>query len=221
MRPMPRCERGKLSRPRLAGYFREAFRPREEWLVGMEVEAMGVDAASGRPLPYEGPKASVLSALEAYRDIRGGAWVQEGDRPIGIDGPWGTISLEPGGQFEWSARPARDLDGLSASFDGHRTARDDAGARIGARWLDVAVQPEAPLSEMPWMPKARYGIMREVFGRKGRLAHRMMTPGTHRSGRRSGGRPIPIGAISRRSSSILASGSTRGSNGCATFRRSS
>jgi glutamate--cysteine ligase len=28
---------------------------------------------------------------------------------------------------------------------------------------------------MPWMPKARYGIMKPYLGRRGRLAHRMMT----------------------------------------------
>jgi glutamate--cysteine ligase len=43
------------------------------------------------------------------------------------------------------------------------------------RWLDVAVEPELPVSEMPWMPKARYGIMREIMAKRGRLAHRMMT----------------------------------------------
>jgi glutamate--cysteine ligase len=31
---------------------------------------------------------------------------------------------------------------------------------------------------MPWMPKARYGIMREIMAKQGRLAHRMMTQTT-------------------------------------------
>jgi gamma-glutamylcysteine synthetase len=109
---MPRIDRGKLTCPQLAAYFRAAFRPRSGWLVGIEVEKMGVDRATGRPIPYEGASASVRAAVEAYREARGGAFVYEGDRPVGIDAPWGGISLEPGGQFEWSARPAKDLDAL-------------------------------------------------------------------------------------------------------------
>jgi glutamate--cysteine ligase len=172
---MPRIDRGKLDCPQLAAYFRSAFRPRPGWLVGIEVEKMGADRATGRPIPYEGQPASVRAAIEAYRDARGGAFVFEGDKPIGIDAPWGGISLEPGGQFEWSARPAKDLDALAADLDLHLAALSRIGEERGIRWLDVAVQPEASVAEMPWMPKARYGIMRSILGAKGALAHRMMT----------------------------------------------
>jgi glutamate--cysteine ligase len=172
---MPRIDRGKLTCPQLAAYFRAAFRPRSGWLVGIEVEKMGVDRVTGRPIPYEGASASVRAAVEAYREARGGAFVYEGDRPVGIDAPWGGISLEPGGQFEWSARPAKDLDALDDDLRVHLDTLSAIGAASGIRWLDVAVQPEAAVSSMPWMPKARYGIMRDILGKRGALAHRMMT----------------------------------------------
>jgi len=172
---MPRVERGKLTCPKLADYFRESFRPRREWLIGIEVEAMGLDAASGRPLPYEGAPATVRAAVEAYLAMRGGEAILEGDRPIGGEGPWGGLSLEPGGPFEWSSRPAAGLLALARDLAAHQAAMREVAARIGARWLDVAVQPDAPLEAMPWMLKARYRIMREIMGAKGRLAHRMMT----------------------------------------------
>ena len=63
---MPRVVREKLSCPKLAQYFRENFRPREQWLVGIEVEMMGSDAATGRPIPYDAPGPSVRRVLEAY-----------------------------------------------------------------------------------------------------------------------------------------------------------
>ncbi|HZN55609.1 MAG TPA: glutamate-cysteine ligase family protein [Candidatus Polarisedimenticolaceae bacterium] len=172
---MPRAVRRTLSCPQLASYFRDAFRPRAEWLVGIEVETMALDAATSRPVPYDAPGASVRRLIEAYAARRGGALVHEGDRPIGIDGSWGGISLEPGGQFEWSARPTTSLDELAVELDAHLAAIRALEAEVGVRWLDVAVQPDAPVGEMPWMPKARYGIMREIMARKGRLAHRMMT----------------------------------------------
>src|SRR5262245_4179483 len=173
---MPRIQRVKLSScPELASYFRQAFRPRAEWLVGIEVEMMGRVADSMRPLAYEGQGTSVRRVIEAYSAARGGALVLEGDRPVGIDGAWGGITLEPGGQVEWSSRPARDLTELSREIDGHLTAMQGVAASLGISWLDVAVDPKTPLAEMPWMPKARYGIMREMMAKRGRLAHRMMT----------------------------------------------
>jgi glutamate--cysteine ligase len=51
----------------------------------------------------------------------------------------------------------------------------EVASALNVRWLDVAMQPVAPVGEMPWMPKARYGIMRRHLGARGRLAHRMMT----------------------------------------------
>lgn len=172
---MPRIVREKLSCPKLAQYFRESFRPRSEWLVGIEVETMGVDRATGRPLAYEGEGPSVRRVLDSYEGLRGGAPVLEGDHLVGLDAPWGAISLEPGGQVEWSSRPARDLDDLAAGLDGHLDAMRAVADRAGVRWLEAAVQPEVPLEAMPWMPKARYGIMRGIMAGKGRLAHRMMT----------------------------------------------
>jgi len=175
---MPRIQRHKLTCPQLADYFRRAFRPRGEWMVGIEVETMGRDASTSRPLAYEAAGPSVRRVIEAYAAARSGSLVFEGDRPVGIDGAWGGITLEPGGQVEWSSRPARDLTELSREIDGHLGAMRAVSQSVGVSWLDVAVDPVTPLSEMPWMPKARYGIMREIMGRRGRLAHRMMTQTT-------------------------------------------
>ena len=172
---MPRIQRVKLSCPQLASYFRQAFRPKDEWLVGIEVETMARVAATQLPLAYEGEGASVRRVIEAYSAARGGALVLEGDRPVGIDASWGGITLEPGGQVEWSSRPARDLTDLAREIDGHLPAMRGVAASLSVSWLDVAVDPVTPLSEMPWMPKARYGIMREIMAKQGRLAHRMMT----------------------------------------------
>jgi len=172
---MPRIQRVKLTCPELAKYFRQAFRARDEWLVGIEVEMMGRLPATSRPLAYEDQGPSVRRVIEAYAAARGGALVLEGDRPVGIDATWGGITLEPGGQVEWSSRPARDLTELAGEIDGHLAAMRDVAASLGVSWLDVAVDPVTPVEDMHWMPKARYGIMREIMAKRGRLAHRMMT----------------------------------------------
>jgi glutamate--cysteine ligase len=168
-------DRGTLTRSKLVEYFVRAQKPKERWLVGMEVEKMGVDAATGLPIRYDAPGASVRAVLERYHEARGGDPIYEGENLIGISAPWGAISLEPGGQVEWSSQPRGDLAALESDLDAHLRAMREVGARAGVRWLDVAVQPDLPVTAMPWMPKARYKIMKRYLGEHGRLAHRMMT----------------------------------------------
>lgn len=170
---MPHVTRRPIPYARLSDYFREAFRPREEYRVGMELEKHGL--VGGRPLPYDGEPASVRGTLVYLRDRRGGDPVYEGDKLIGIEAPWGSITLEPGGQVEWSSQPVPDLDRLDADLRDHLAALSAAGEALGIRWGDRGVLADVPLDAMPWMPKARYGIMRDVLGARGRLAHRMMT----------------------------------------------
>ena len=177
---MTRFDRGTLTCPRLVDYFLLASKPRPDWHVGMEIERMGVDAHTGRSIPYAAAAGapSVRGVLEEYLARRGGEPVYEGDHLIGIDAGWGSISLEPGGQVEWSSRPLPDLDVLRAELADHGTVLQEIGRSAGVRWLSVGVHPDQPVEDMPWMPKARYGLMRDYLGRTGRLAHRMMTQTT-------------------------------------------
>jgi len=167
-----------LTREGLLGYFLEACTPRDQWLLGMEFEKMGVDASAGHRIPYAGGNASVQSFLHHYLERRDGDPIYEGENLIGVDGTWGTISLEPGGQVEWSSRPCVTLARLAEELETHHRFLDDAGSALGIRWLDEAMDPFTPLSDVPWMPKARYKILGPYLGARGRLAHQMMTQTT-------------------------------------------
>jgi glutamate--cysteine ligase len=166
---------GRLSRDHLLGYILEGAVPRASWRVGMELEQMGRRTSDGGPLAYDGEGPTVRQVLDLIRMRRGGEPMLESDRIIGVRAPWGTITLEPGGQVEWSSVPHRNLAALEQAQDEHLCVMREAASALGVKWLEVAVEPVHGLADMPWMPKARYGIMREYFRTKGRLAHRMMT----------------------------------------------
>jgi len=169
-------ETGPFTRDGLLHYFVDAAKPRQEWRVGMEVERMARNAETGKPLPYEtddGP--SIRRILEYYLSRRPADPIWEGNKLIGLDAEWGYITLEPGGQVEWSSRPAATLAALKRELDTHMAVLQDAEHELGVTWVEEAVDPVHGLAEMPWMPKARYGIMRPFLGSRGSLAHRMMT----------------------------------------------
>ena len=164
-----------LSRDVLLDYFLRAATPRSKWRVGMELERMGRTADGGKPIPYDGDGPTVRKVLEHLLASRGGDPVYEGDHLTGIDGPWGTISLEPGGQVEWSSQPRDALSTLASDLTQHTAAMRSTGEDLGVRWLAEAADPDLAVEVMPWMPKSRYRIMRPFLGERGRLAHRMMT----------------------------------------------
>ena len=134
-------ETGPITREELFEYFQRAAKPRSEWRVGMEVERLARDASTGLPIPYQADGPSVRKALECYRAERGGNPIWEGDHLIGLDGPWGSITLEPGGQIEWSSRPYRSLHELNVALQDHMAALDRVTVDVGIRWVEAAVDP--------------------------------------------------------------------------------
>jgi glutamate--cysteine ligase len=48
------------------------------------------------------------------------------------------------------------------------------GDELRLSFLGLGITPKTPLEHVPWMPKQRYRIMREIMTQTGRLGHRMM-----------------------------------------------
>ena len=153
--------------------FEESCRPRGSSRVGVEFEHLGLDAVTGRAVPYSGERG-VEAVLKFLAEGKG--WIEEsagGTRYLHRPGG-GTVSLEPGGQVELSTE-------VALSFDAVRDARErfleelrEAGKRFGILWAGLGVHPLASVDEVPWIPKERYQIMREYFVGRGPLAHSMM-----------------------------------------------
>ena len=109
-------ESGPITRRGLLEYFLDAAKPRSQWRVGMEVERLARDAKTGQALPYGPGTPSIHSILEAYRHRRKCSPILEGANLIGLIGSFGSITLEPGGQVEWSSRPQRAMATLHADI---------------------------------------------------------------------------------------------------------
>jgi glutamate--cysteine ligase len=163
-----------LSVDDLIGYFSGGAKPRAEFRVGIEQEKIGA-RADGAPVCYAGRDgiAEILARLER----RGFAATREGSHIIALERGGERITIEPGGQLELSgaARPtaAQCRDALVAHVE-----EVTAVARpLGVHFLGVGSRPFGKLDEVDWLPKARYGVMRDYFPRHGqspRLAHHMM-----------------------------------------------
>ena len=108
----------------------------------------------------------------------GWAPVMEGGKVIGLKQPdeegGGTVSLEPGGQFELSGAPLETLHETCDEVNTHLAQVREVGEALGIGFLGLGFSPKWRFDETPIMPKGRYRIMRDYMAKKGNLGRDMM-----------------------------------------------
>ena len=90
------------SRADLVAFIAAGSKPRAQWRVGTEHEKFVYSLQDHKPLPYDGP-CSIRALLQGMTRF-GWTPVLEGENIIGLSQDGATLSLEPGGQFEFPAR---------------------------------------------------------------------------------------------------------------------
>jgi glutamate--cysteine ligase len=145
----------------LRTYFATAGKPASEWRVGTEHELIGVVRATGDAPPYDGPNGigALLRAFAAHS----GSPVEENGHAIAIARGDAQITIEPGGQYELAARPVSDDAMLVSDLSAHVAELAAASRPLGLAWLSIGMRPFGVRTDIPWMPKERYHVMRDYM----------------------------------------------------------
>jgi glutamate--cysteine ligase len=155
--------------------FVEAFKPREAWRIGPEMEKFGVFADTLAPLPYAGSR-SIVRFLEEL--VRAHGWTpeheHEGAPIIALSRGGASITLEPGAQLELSGKKSQNIHEVCAEFRGHLREIGPLSETLGVRWLGLGFHPFARREDFQWVPKQRYAVMREYLPTRGGHALDMM-----------------------------------------------
>jgi glutamate--cysteine ligase len=122
------------SRDQLAAYLEAGCKPREQWRIGTEHEKFAFLTDTLKPVPYDGPR-SIKALLEGLRDRFAWTPIIEKDNIIGLIEPetGGSISLEPGGQFELSGAPLKTCKTPARRC----TSISPRCARLAMRWVSA------------------------------------------------------------------------------------
>ena len=162
------------SKSELTEVFEGAEKPVSAFRIGMESEKFGVHGETGKPLAYEGD----FSVVRLFQWLIGRGWAPESESAggpiIALRRDAQSITLEPGSQFELSGSALGDMHAVRAEFDAHLSELEPIARELGLVWLGVGFQPLAQLSELGWVPKQRYAVMREYLPPLGARAHDMM-----------------------------------------------
>ncbi len=166
-----------LTKADLIGAMTVGIKPKSEWRIGTEHEKFGFDKSTlGRP-GYEGPNGihAMLSGLQRF----GWAPVEEGGHVIALErknteGFTASISLEPGGQFELSGAPLKDIHEICSETGQHLMEVKMVADELNLGFLGAGFDPLWTREDVPIMPKGRYDIMRSYMPKKGGLGLDMM-----------------------------------------------
>ena len=157
----------------LVEYMEAGCKPEKDWRIGTEHEKFAYHLADLSPLDYEGP-AGVRALLDGLARFD---WtpVLEGENTIALSKPDGSfISLEPAGQLELSGAPVETIHQTCEEVTSHLQQVKAIAREFDLGFIGLGYHPKFTASDMPWMPKGRYKIMRDYMPKKGQLGLEMM-----------------------------------------------
>jgi glutamate--cysteine ligase len=170
------------SRHDLVGWIAAGEKPRQNWRIGTEHEKIVFQTGSLAPVPYEGP-GGIRALMTAMMDRYGWEPILEGATLIALRRPkselapgaiGGSISLEPGGQFELSGAPLATLHDTYAETTQHLREVLAVGETMGIGFLGLGFSPKWALADVPHMPKQRYAVMTRYMPQVGARGLDMM-----------------------------------------------
>ena len=150
-----------------------AGKPRDKWRVGTEYEKPVVERATGRAVPFSGPRG-IETVLRMLAERFGWSPKEEAGRVIALERGSATITLEPGGQLELSGEQCANVHCARRELTTHVREITSVGDELGIAFLGLGIQPISTVDEIEWVPKSRYNVMGPYMTRVGTLGQRMM-----------------------------------------------
>ena len=149
-------------------------KPKTEWRIGTEHEKFGFNKNGLRPIPYDAAVGPTVRGLLEGLTRFGWTPVIENGFIIALKRDGGSVSLEPGGQFELSGAPLENIHQTCQEVNLHLKEVREVADEMGAGFLGLGFSPKWALDETPMMPKGRYGLMKDYMPKVGSLGHQMM-----------------------------------------------
>jgi len=151
---------------------RRGAKPPSEWRCGIEFELFGYDARRN----FERIDAAQVQRVLVGFAPSSNDLVYEGNvlTEAGA-GQMGRVTLEPGGQVEFSGAPQRSLIDVERELGRYIARLHEIAEGDGLVFLAAGFDPLRTIEEQRWFPKMRYGVMRPYLASRGTRAWDMMT----------------------------------------------
>ncbi|HEX8184844.1 MAG TPA: glutamate-cysteine ligase family protein [Blastocatellia bacterium] len=151
--------------------FVAAAKPDALWRVGAEVELLGY---TREQLERIDP-AQVQAVIKEFSSPPLSRVTEKGFvTEVALKDGGGRLTLEPGGQVEFSVSPHRTLAETERAVRNYFARITEIAEANGILFITAGFDPVRSIEEQKWIPKKRYEIMRPYLARRGRRAWDMM-----------------------------------------------
>ncbi|HEY0101612.1 MAG TPA: glutamate-cysteine ligase family protein [Pyrinomonadaceae bacterium] len=155
---------------------RRGAKPATAWMCGIEFELFGYDARG-----HDGGDLARLTPAQVERVLTGfapssGDLVYEGRTIVEVNaGQMNRLTVEPGGQIEFSGAPQRRLCDVECEVERYLARLHEIAEAEKFVFLAAGFDPLCTIEEQRWFPKMRYDVMRPYLAARGARAWDMMT----------------------------------------------
>jgi glutamate--cysteine ligase len=151
---------------------RRGAKPPAAWMCGIEFELFGYDArrALARLNPAQVQRVLTGFAPSSLNLVYEGRTVVEANA-----GQMNRLTVEPGGQIEFSGAPQRRLADVEREVVRYLARLHEIAEAENFVFLAVGFDPLRTIDEQEWFPKMRYDVMRPYLATRGARAWDMMT----------------------------------------------
>jgi glutamate--cysteine ligase len=161
----------KDSTPFFAENLRRGAKSKSDWMCGVELELFGYDVREN----YARLNPSQVQRVLAGFAPNSNDLVYEGNVLTEVDaGQMNRLTVEPGGQVEFSGAPQRALKDVEREVRRYLARLREIAEGNCLVFLAVGFDPLRTLEEQRWFPKARYQVMRPYLATRGARAWDMM-----------------------------------------------
>ncbi len=143
-------------------YYHDGSKPRAEWRVGAEFEKFAIERSTGRHLTH-GEPGGIRTILEALVERFAGEPHFEGEHLTTLSRGGAMISLEPGGQVEFSTPPLETVAEIDTALQGHRAEIRAVTDPRRVAWIASGVSPFQSADEIPLGVRRRHKLMAEYL----------------------------------------------------------
>ena len=163
---------GPDAAPLFVENLRRGSKPAGEWMCGVEFELFGYDTRRdyARLTPQQVQRV-LAGFAPSSNDL-----VYEGRTLVEVNaGQMNRLTVEPGGQIEFSGAPQRSLADVEREMRRYLARLREIADGHGFVFLACGFDPLHTLAAQQWFPKSRYDVMRPYLARRGARAWDMMT----------------------------------------------
>lgn len=146
-------------------YFQQCLCTPEKLRVGLEYEMILVDRLTTMNIPFYGTRS--LSRILAELMPLGFEPILDAGRVIGLTRAQTSITLEPGGQLEFSGSPLASPDGVLRELEQFLSSLRSICDRLAIAIVPIGYRPFGTVASVSTVPRARYAMLMPQLLRSG------------------------------------------------------